>query len=456
MLYRKLTEGKQIMDCKNSPVPDVTRLCSCNGTVTGEFKKCQKCRAASRESKRKRMKAAAEAVPKDGHRYCSSCYHEFALKGTDFKSCQRCRDKSKKNTKKRRKAAADAVPKEGHRYCSNCFNEFALKGTDFKSCQRCRDRYKENGKKMRKAAADAVPKDGHRYCSSCYHEFPLKGKNFKLCQSCRERAKNYRKRQKTKTAVATPAPAAPAAKPAAPVAPAASGKRKRMPPKRFELLDMTPSQRLEKEKEARKKQKLEANQKQYWQSLVVQSIERQVKASPFIDSVRRVKASPSIDSVCRSPLFHYWVRLHCKKVYEFVKLPALTQYKKMLLFLTNAKKWVKHYDSNPALQKDEGFKDEYKRLRRGIQQVEKMSEWVSEQEAKQFKTQPKTAFEALKDLYRIGSVFSFSLFGQVRQGRVHRFNEEEVLAFLTTDDTGKRVLLAMHWQDYKDLKKLHE
>jgi len=73
-------------------------------------------------------------------------------------------------------------------------------------------------------------------------------------------------------------------------------------------------------------------------------------------------------------------------------------------------------------------------------------------------SQPETPKEvmkkALKDFYQKGSVFSFSLFGRVMQGRVHFFNEDEVLWFRTTDDTGKLLLLAMQWQDYKDLKKL--
>ena len=68
------------------------------------------------------------------------------------------------------------------------------------------------------------------------------------------------------------------------------------------------------------------------------------------------------------------------------------------------------------------------------------------------KTQPKTAFEALKDFYRIGSFFTFTLFGRVVKGRVHCF-DGECLTFCVID-TGKGLLVTMKWQDYKDLKKL--
>jgi hypothetical protein len=63
------------------------KVCSqktCKREAGGKFKNCQKCRDISMKSMRKRKRAAAEAVAKEGHRHCTGCFREWPLE--KFKS----------------------------------------------------------------------------------------------------------------------------------------------------------------------------------------------------------------------------------------------------------------------------------------------------------------------------------------------------------------------------------
>jgi len=99
---------------------------SCKREGGGKFKLCQGCRDTATKSRNKRRKAAAEAVAKEGHRFCTMCFHEFPLTEGTFKLCQGCRDALKKSDRKRKRAAAEAVAKEGHRHCMGCCREWPL------------------------------------------------------------------------------------------------------------------------------------------------------------------------------------------------------------------------------------------------------------------------------------------------------------------------------------------
>tara|TARA_Y100000817_G_scaffold291438_1_gene262967 strand:+ start:673 stop:1638 length:966 start_codon:yes stop_codon:yes gene_type:complete len=99
-----------------------------------------------------------------------SCKREA---GPKFKVCQRCRDSNKKSNRKRKRAAAEAVAKEGHRHCTNCSREFPITEGKFKKCQRCRDSGKKSNRKKRRTAAEAVAKEGYRHCTHCLREWPL-------------------------------------------------------------------------------------------------------------------------------------------------------------------------------------------------------------------------------------------------------------------------------------------
>ncbi len=114
--------------------------------------------------------------------------------GPKFKLCQGCRDSNKKSNRKRKRAAAEAVAKEGHRHCIKCCREFPITEGTFKQCQGCRDSAKKSNRKRKRAVAQAVVKEGHRHCIKCCREWPLeqfesvinrRAKLTSCCASCR-------------------------------------------------------------------------------------------------------------------------------------------------------------------------------------------------------------------------------------------------------------------------------
>jgi hypothetical protein len=133
-----------------------------------------------------------------------SCKREA---GGKFKICQGCRDIAKKSKKKRRKAAAEAVAKEGHRHCTQCCREFPITEGTFKKCQGCRDSVKKSKRKRKRAAAETVVKEGYRRCTHCCREWPLesfesvvnrRAKLTRWCASCRALQSKYQKLETTK------------------------------------------------------------------------------------------------------------------------------------------------------------------------------------------------------------------------------------------------------------------
>jgi hypothetical protein len=64
-------------------MPKVCSKKTCTREAGPKFKTCQGCRDSRKKSKRKMKRAAAEAVPKEGHRHCTNCCHEWPLEQFD-------------------------------------------------------------------------------------------------------------------------------------------------------------------------------------------------------------------------------------------------------------------------------------------------------------------------------------------------------------------------------------
>jgi len=224
-----------------------------------------------------------------------------------------------------------------------------------------------------------------------------------------------------------------AAFPPTPEAPAASGKRKRMPPKRFELLDMTPSQRLEKEKQARKKQKLGVEE-------TPETKQRDEGASSSASSSTLEISKECTTSRSREDYHAKKTKRTCticnqsKALEEFHKLSRNRDGVRSACKACSASK-----RNNPPREKAKEGQAARERAK-----------------GRQPKTAAEAVEEALKCFYSIGSVFTFTLFGRVVRGQVRNF-DGELLSFCVVDeDTQKGALVTMKWQDCEDFKKLPE